>query len=85
MEGFAKISKAATADGQFSAAQKQLVATAISVVVGCEDCIFYHVDAAKRLGAGEAALSEVLAVADEMGGGPAIMYAGKALEAFRGL
>jgi AhpD family alkylhydroperoxidase len=51
MEGFAKISKAATADGQFSAAQKQLVATAISVVVGCEDCILYHVDAAKRLGA----------------------------------
>lgn len=85
MEGFAKISKAATTDGQFSAAQKELVATAISVVVGCEDCILYHVDAAKRLGADEAALAEVLAVAVEMGGGPAIMYAGKALEAFRGL
>ena len=82
-EGFARISKAATGPGHFSAAQKELIATAISVVEGCEDCIYYHVDGAKRHGADEAALIEVLEVAIEMGGGPAVMYAGKALEAFR--
>ncbi len=85
MEGFAKVSRAATADGRFTAAQKELIATAIAVVTGCEDCILYHVDGAKRHGAEEADLVDALAVAIEKGGGPAVMYAGKALEAFRGL
>jgi AhpD family alkylhydroperoxidase len=85
MEGFAKVSRAATADGRFTAAQKELIATAIAVATGCEDCILYHVDGAKRHGAEEADLVDALTVAIEMGGGPAVMYAGKALEAFRGL
>ena len=84
-EGFTKISRTATRDGSFSAAQKELIATAIAVNQGCDDCILYHVDAAKRHGIDEAALVEVLEVAVEMGGGPALMYAGKALDAFREL
>jgi len=84
-EGFIKISKTATRDGQFTAAQKELVATAVAVTQGCDDCILYHVDAAKRLGADESILIEALEVAVEMGGGPAVMYAGKALDAFRNL
>lgn len=84
-EGFARVSKAATRDGSFTAAQKELIATALSVVKGCDDCILYHVDAARRHGADEAALIEVLEVAVEMGGGPAVMYAGKALDTFRSL
>lgn len=82
-QGFQKIASTATRQGNFSSAQKELMATAIAVTQGCEDCILYHVDAAKRLGADEEALVEALEVAVEMGGGPAIMYAGKALEAFR--
>ena len=85
MDGFSKISKAATAEGRFSPAQKELLATAIAVTQGCEDCILYHIDSAKRHGAEEADLVEALTVAVEMGGGPALMYAGKALEAFREL
>ena len=85
MEGFAKVSKAATAGGRFSPAQKELIATAIAVAKGCEDCILYHVDGARRHGAEEGDLVEALEVAVEMGGGPALMYAGKALDAFRGL
>ena len=84
-EGFTKISRTATAEGSFSTAQKELIATAIAVNQGCEDCILYHVDAAKRHGIDEAALVEVLEVAVEMGGGPALMYAGKALDAYRQL
>ena len=82
-DGLSRVSKTATREGHFSTAQKELVATAIAVVERCEDCILYHVDAARRHGADEAALVEVLEVAVEMGGGPAVMYAGKALEAFR--
>lgn len=82
-QGFQKISATATREGSFSPSQKELIATAISVAKGCEDCILYHVEAAKRHGADEAGLIEVLEVAVEMGGGPAIMYSGKALDAFR--
>jgi AhpD family alkylhydroperoxidase len=85
MEGFSKVSKVATAAGRFTPAQKELIATAIAVATGCEDCILYHVDGARRHGAEEGDLLEVLEVAVEMGGGPALMYAGKALEAFREL
>lgn len=85
MQGFGRLAKAAIADGTFSVAQKELIATAIAVVKGCHDCILYHVDAAKRNGATEDQLAEVLAVAVEMGGGPALMYSGKALEAYRAM
>jgi len=85
MQGFGAISRQATTPGQFSAAQKELMAVAIAVATGCEDCILYHLDAARRHGADEAALVEALEVAVEMGGGPAIMYSTKALDAFRAL
>lgn len=78
--GFARISKVATTAGAFSAAQRELIAVAIAVSKGCEDCIVYHVDAALKHGATEAELVEVLEVAVEMGGGPAVMYGAKALE-----
>lgn len=84
-QGFQQIASTATRDGTFSGAQKELMATAIAVTQGCEDCILYHVDAAKAQGIEEDALIEALEVAVEMGGGPAVMYAGKALEAFRNL
>jgi AhpD family alkylhydroperoxidase len=85
MQGFAAISRQATQAGSFSAAQRELMAVAISVSKGCEDCILYHLDAAKRHGATESDLIEALEVAVEMGGGPAIMYSSKALETFRKL
>jgi AhpD family alkylhydroperoxidase len=85
MQGFGAISRQATAPGSFSAAQKELMAVAIAVAKGCNDCILYHLDAARKNGADEAALVEALEVAVEMGGGPAIMYAGKALDSFRAL
>lgn len=84
--GFAAMSKAATAPGTiFDAAQRELLAVAIAVGQGCEDCIVYHVAGAKKHGATEQGLIEALEVAVEMGGGPAVMYGAKALEAFRSL
>lgn len=84
--GFSALAKAATTRGtSFSSAQRELIAAAIAVTKGCDDCILYHVDAAIRQGADENALGEALEVAIEMGGGPALMYAGKALAAFQEL
>ncbi|SIR36305.1 alkylhydroperoxidase AhpD family core domain-containing protein [Rhizobium sp. RU20A] len=81
--GFGRISKVATTAGAFSSAQRELIAVAIAVSKGCEDCIVYHVDAAIKHGASEAELVEALEVAVEMGGGPAVMYGAKALEIMR--
>jgi AhpD family alkylhydroperoxidase len=83
--GFARVSKVAASAGSFSVAQKELMAVAIAVSKGCEDCILYHVDAALRHGAKEAELIEALDVSIEMGGGPAVMYAARALEIMRAL
>lgn len=85
MQGFGAISRQATLPGHFSPAQKELIAVSIAVAKGCHDCILYHTEAARKHGADEAGLIEALEIAVEMGGGPAIMYAAKALEAFRAL
>lgn len=85
MQGFAGLSRLATAPGLFSPAQKELIAAAMAVTKGCEDCILYHLDAARRHGAEKAMLIEVLEIAVEMGGGPAVIHAAKALDAWRGL
>ncbi|NGQ92433.1 carboxymuconolactone decarboxylase family protein [Rhodobacter sp. HX-7-19] len=85
MQGFGAVSKAATTAGRFDAAERELIALAIAAAKGCEDCLLYHADAARRHGADEAQLIEALEIAVEMGGGPAVMYAAKALQIFRDL
>lgn len=85
MQAFAGVTKAATSGDGFDAGQREVIAVALSVAKGCDDCILYHVDAAKRHGADEASLVAALEVAVEMGGGPAVMYAARALEAWREL
>lgn len=83
--GFARVSRTASAPGTMTAAQKELVAAAIAVSQGCDDCILYHVEAALKQGAQEGELIEVINVAIEMGGGPAVMYGAKALQVFKAL
>lgn len=85
MQGFAALSRAASTAGRFDPGQRELIALAIAVAKGCDDCILYHADGARRHGADETALIEALEVAVEMGGGPAVMYASKALEVWRAL
>ena len=80
---FSSLSGKAMAAGQLSPGTKELMAIAIAVVQGCDDCILYHVERTKQHGSDEAQLVEALQVAIEMGGGPAVMYAARALDAFR--
>lgn len=81
MGGFARLHRKATEDGALSARVKELMALAISVTVGCEGCIAYHVHDSVAASATRQELLETIGVAVLMGGGPASMYATHALDA----
>lgn len=81
MRAFSGLHAAALADGELSAAVKELIAIAISVATGCEACITWHVAGAVEAGATRAQVAEALGVAVLMGGGPATQYAAKAVAA----
>jgi len=81
MSGFARLHKKAVEDGALSAKVKEMMALTISIVVGCEGCIAYHVHDAVAAGATRQELLEAIGVALMMGGGPGSIYAAHALEA----
>lgn len=77
-KGFAILSKAVKEGGVLEFKHKEYVALGIAVAQGCEPCIGFHVEALMKSGATREELGDVLAMAVQMGGGPALMYAGKA-------
>ncbi|MDZ7907251.1 MAG: carboxymuconolactone decarboxylase family protein [Gemmobacter sp.] len=79
MQGFAQLSKAAKDNGPLGVKEKEFVALGIAVSQRCEPCISFHVEALMKAGATRAELGDVLAMAVQMGGGPAVMYAAHAL------
>lgn len=82
MTAFNGLTVAATRPGKISPAMKELTAVAIAVATGCEDCIVYHLAAARKHGATREELAEMLAVSVEMAGGPGAVYAAKAIAYF---
>ena len=80
MKGFGALSKAAKEGGALGLKEKEFVALGIAVAVRCEPCIAFHVEALKKAGATREELGDVLAMCIQMGGGPAVMYASKALD-----
>ncbi len=80
MKAFGQLSAAVKEPGALSTKQKEFVAVGIAVVQGCDDCIAYHVDVLMKLGATRDEFSEVLGMCLQMGGGPVVMNAGRALE-----
>jgi AhpD family alkylhydroperoxidase len=80
MKGFAALSRGVKEGGVLGLKEKEFVALGISVAVRCEDCIAFHVEALMKAGASREELADVLAMAIQMGGGPAVMYAGHALD-----
>ena len=81
MTGFARLHKKAVAEGALSEITKELMALAVSVAIGCEGCIAYHVHDAVKAGATRPELLETLSVALFMGGGPASIYVAHAMDA----
>ena len=82
MNAFSSLAKSALAQGALDTKTKELIATAISVAIRCDDCIAFHVKAAVERGATREEVLETLGMAIYMGGGPAAMYASHALDAF---
>lgn len=82
MAAFRGLMAAAGREGLVAPAMKEMIALAVAIGRGCEDCVIFHASEARGLGASRAELLEVLAVAIEMSGGPGTVYAAKALAAF---
>lgn len=78
-KGFAQLSKAVKENGPLGVKEKEFVALGIAIAVRCEACITFHVEALMKTGATREEMGDVLAMAIQMGGGPAVMYAGHAL------
>jgi AhpD family alkylhydroperoxidase len=81
MSGFARLHKKAVEDGALTAKTKEMMAVAISIVLGCEGCIAYHVHDAVQAGATRQELLEAIGVALLMGGGPGSVYAAHTMDA----
>ena len=82
MKGFSAMAKAACADGVLDAKTKELVALGIAIAARCDGCITFHTRTARDLGTTREELMEVIGMAIYMGGGPSLMYAAMAVEAF---
>lgn len=78
-KGFGVLSKAVKENGPLDVKQKEFIALGMAVVLRCEPCIMFHVEALMKAGGTREELGDVLAMAIQMGGGPGVMYAGHAM------
>ena len=81
MEAFERFHQVAIATGALDRKTKELIALAISVTAGCDDCIAHHVHDAMEAGATREEFADALGVAVLMGGGPGMIYASHAIDA----
>jgi AhpD family alkylhydroperoxidase len=81
--GFAALHEHAMAPGALPTHVKELMALVVGVVQHCDGCVAYHARGAAKAGATEPEVAEALGVALLMGGGPASVWAPRALAAFR--
>lgn len=82
MSGFSALAQAAGKEGALSKKTKELIAMALAVANRCPGCIGFHAQALIKLQTSREELLEMLGMAVYMGGGPSLMYAAEALEAF---
>jgi AhpD family alkylhydroperoxidase len=81
-KGFGGLSQAVKTDGALDVKTKELIAVAIAVADGCEPCMNFHIEVLIQHGGTREELGDALGMAIQMGGGPALMYAAKAMDAF---
>jgi len=79
---FGELGKAVKQGGVLDFKTKEFVALGIAIATHCEDCIGLHIQALIRAGASREEVADVLAMTIQMGGGPAMMYAAKAMECY---
>jgi AhpD family alkylhydroperoxidase len=81
-KGFGALSKAAKEAKVLDIKTLEFVALGIAVADRCEACIGFHVEALAKAGGTREELGDVLGMAVQMGGGPSLMYAAKAMAAW---
>ncbi len=79
---FGALGKSVKEGGMLDYKTKEFIALGISIAIRCEPCITLHTEALAKSGTSRDEFSDVLAMAIQMGGGPSMMYAAKALECF---
>ena len=82
MNGYAEMSRASMAEGELSAATKELLATVIAITRECDGCIVSHTRGAARQGVTRQQLAEAIGVAIMMNGGPGTVWGPRALRSF---
>lgn len=82
IKAFGTLSREAQKAGALDHKVKELMALAIGVTSRCDGCIAYHARNSLRAGATRQEVAETLAVAVQMGGGPAMVHAADALRAY---
>ncbi|MGO4907589.1 carboxymuconolactone decarboxylase family protein [Pseudorhodobacter sp. W20_MBD10_FR17] len=81
-KGFGALSKAAKEAKVLDVKTLEFVALGIAIADHCEPCIGFHVEALAKAGGTREELGDVLGMAVQMGGGPSLMYAAKAMAAW---
>ena len=81
-KGFNAMHDAAVKDGALDLKTKELEAIAIAIAMRCEGCIVQHAKACLKAGVTRDELVETIGIAVMMGGGPATVYGGKALDCY---
>ncbi|MBY6082042.1 carboxymuconolactone decarboxylase family protein [Ruegeria arenilitoris] len=79
---FGALGKSVKKGGTLDFKTKEFIALGMSIAVRCEPCISLHTETLVKAGASREEFLDVLAMAIQMGGGPSMMYAAKALECF---
>jgi len=82
MRGHRAVMKAAQEPRALDARTTELMALAIAIAQRCEGCVVYHARQSLKKGASRDEVLDAIAVAIEMGGGPATVYGADALAAF---
>lgn len=70
-------------DGAISRKHKELMATAIAVLINCQSCMQWHIEAAADEGATVEELIEAIDVAIEFGAGPSTVAARFAMDVIK--
>ena len=82
MKAFGAMDQALMKDAALSPKTKELIALSLGVAARCDGCLAFHARAARKYGATREEVLEAIGMSIYMGGGPSVMYAALALEAF---
>ncbi len=82
LKGYSALSHAAMAEGELSAAIKELLALMVAITRQCDGCVVSHTRGAARAGVTRQQVAEAIGVAIMMNGGPGTVWGPRALRSF---